>query len=674
MNKQELIKQIADKVKLSQKEVELILNNLFQKIENNTANGQVTTFKNFGTFFAKKRKARTIKVFGKELMQIAEKQTVGFRFSRNFKKIIAAIVIKNDAEIKEKNKEKAIFENIATKNYKAKEGGKITELITGNRKNSTREERTFELSYRGKIGYEVVKDFVQWTDKPNYPIISLPTQDALVLEAYTPKNNSTKGVCENLFYEELTKYFTDIRRDLILPIKDRKYGYQPDLVYVDESCNLFIDIEIDEPYDGVTRKPTHYHNSYDTARDYYFNEQGWVVVRFTEEQVYKEKQACCKKIAELVDKLTKSSLLTKFEDVFDLTPAKSWTFEEAQAMASAKYREQYLGILFSETQEEEEIEIESYGNANQTTEISKIASLKILDIAFSPSLLQKKQEIEQLVGKHIRFDYGKNDVTDLIKIIRVEQNRNQLFMLGYSLIDNAENRYELRLIENFEVIENPILMQGTTPQEIEACLDFAIENFRAVFIHYEKISGEKSKRTLSNIFFYNTDYKKLEYHWLEYVKYIRNWELKNSQSWDKEYLCVYCHSSIKDANGRTFITNFIKAIQVLNTNYTDYETMAFINSLGWKNLFLNQFYKAKENFLRALSIIPENLTVLGNLAHTYLLLGEYNKAIDIYNTHKGKKLSEKTSWEDMVKSDFAEFQKAGITCNDFEKVLALLKN
>ncbi len=112
MNKQEIIRHITAKVNLSQKEVEAILKHLLQKIENNTAQGRNTVIKNFGTFFAKKRKARTIKVFGKDLIQIAEKQTVGFRFSRNFKRKIATIAIKNDAEIKEKNNSIAIFENI----------------------------------------------------------------------------------------------------------------------------------------------------------------------------------------------------------------------------------------------------------------------------------------------------------------------------------------------------------------------------------------------------------------------------------------------------------------------------------------------------------------------------------------------------------------------------------
>ncbi len=520
---------------------------------------------------------------------------------------------------------------------------------------------------------------MQWTDKPNFPIISMPLKDALVLEAYKPKNNSTKGVCENLFYENLTSHFTDIRNSLVLPIEKKKDGYQPDLVYVDESFNLFIDIEIDEPYDGITRKPTHYYNSSDRTRDYYFNEKGWLVIRFTEKQVFCQTKSCCKKIAEVVDKLINTTLLTKFEDIFDLTTEEQWTFEEAEKMALENYREEYLGIEFSgEHIESEELIIESYGNSNQTQTLPQNAKINILAIEFTTELLQKKQQLENLIGKHIRFEYGKNDVTDLVKIIRVEQNRNQLFMLGYSLIDNAENRYELRLIESFEVIENPILMEGNTKEEIEACLNFAIENFKAIKIVYSNKDNEVRTRSVSKLQYENLDGE----YYPNYIGYLLH-TIKNMDTiYKKDIVRGYCYFRVEN---RYFYLPYIKSIQILNTEYTGVTLLKLIdisnkqqlqkyNSLGWKNLFLQQFYKAKEDFLKALSIIPDNIMVLGNLAHIHLLLGEYEKAIHIYLAHKGRNFNETTKWEDMVKSDFAEFQKAGIVCNDFEKVLALLEN
>ncbi len=586
MNKQEIIKQIADKTKLSQKEVAKILDKLLQTIQENTEKGQTTTFNNFGSFFVKPRKARTIKVFGKELLTIAATKTVGFRFAKKFKKTIAEIIIKPEqiepenkviAKPEKENKEvtksinkdsKKSDDEIETKTYTS-ESGKFGELITGKRRNTPKEEIEFELNYRGKIGYEIVTDFVHWTDKPSFPIISMPLKDALVLEAYKPKNNSTKGVCENLFYENLTSHFTDIRNSLVLPIAKKKYGYQPDLVYVDESFNLFIDIEIDEPYDGITRKPTHYYNSYDRARDYYFNEKGWLVIRFTEKQVFCQTKSCCKKIAEVVDKLINTTLLTNFEDIFDLTTEEQWTFEEAEKMALENYREQYLGIEFSgEHTESEELIIESYGNSNQTQTLPQNAKINVLAIEFTPELLQKKQKLESLIGKHIRFEYGKNDVTDLVKISEVTQNRNQLFMLGYSLIDNQMNKYELRLIDGFEVIESPILMQGKTISEIAACVDFAMENFKSICISYHSSSkNEFTNRTVSKLsFIVVVDDEPIRNPSKNYINYLSALRAEIFYSIKKDVI-GYCHKAKED---RWFVNDGrIKSIMVLDTQYTD---------------------------------------------------------------------------------------------------------
>jgi hypothetical protein len=46
---------------------------------------------------------------------------------------------------------------------------------------------------------------------------------------------------------------------MVIPHFNRPY--EPDIVLFDKERNLYIDIEIDEPYDGYYRYPTHNLNS-----------------------------------------------------------------------------------------------------------------------------------------------------------------------------------------------------------------------------------------------------------------------------------------------------------------------------------------------------------------------------------------------------------------------------
>lgn len=59
-----------------------------------------------------------------------------------------------------------------------------------------------------------------------------------------------------------------------LPILNRNYSYRPDFCLYWAKKQLYIDIEIDEPYDIVSRKPIHYQGNGDNLRDRYFIRNG----------------------------------------------------------------------------------------------------------------------------------------------------------------------------------------------------------------------------------------------------------------------------------------------------------------------------------------------------------------------------------------------------------------
>jgi hypothetical protein len=126
----------------------------------------------------------------------------------------------------------------------------------------------------------------------------MPKQNA-VLKLPRAGRSNQKGYKENDFFNQLKTYISDIEitNNVHMVIPNFKKPYEPDIVLFDKNLNLYIDIEIDEPYDGYYRYPTHYINPEDEAkqdniRDLFFTESGWIVIRFTEKQVHCQPYDC----------------------------------------------------------------------------------------------------------------------------------------------------------------------------------------------------------------------------------------------------------------------------------------------------------------------------------------------------------------------------------------------
>jgi|GEM_PF-1592458 len=110
------------------------------------------------------------------------------------------------------------------------------------------------------------------------------------------------------------------------------------------SNGLGLQIEIDEPYVGTTREPHHcWDNDKDTKRDYYFLDQGWVIIRFSEWQVVTNPGGCCGAIAAVIIQLTDDRSLTKLAELGKgLEPDSQWSAQQSSLMEKLKTREKYL--------------------------------------------------------------------------------------------------------------------------------------------------------------------------------------------------------------------------------------------------------------------------------------------------------------------------------------------
>jgi tetratricopeptide (TPR) repeat protein len=95
--------------------------------------------------------------------------------------------------------------------------------------------------------------------------------------------------------------------------------------------------------------------------------------------------------------------------------------------------------------------------------------------------------------------------------------------------------------------------------------------------------------------------------------------------------------------------------------------------LGWYQLFNRKPREAVAASLKALELSPDDAVVIkANLAHGYLFDNQFEKAKAIYLENKNAKLHDGRAFSQAVLDDFKEFQEAGITHPDMEKIKALL--
>lgn len=171
-----------------------------------------------------------------------------------------------------------------------------------------------------------------------YPLVFVgnSTNAQLPEESY----NENKGKSEAYFLTYLHKYFPKkVQIDLAVRIKSAYY--YPDFTLIFPEYDLFVDIEIDEPY-NYKGKPTHTIGSDDT-RNNFFVQAGWVVIRFTEEQVMRQPSQCCKFIAATVAQIAQEpQIKIAFEKIPSLSLLPStWSEQQAREMHASNTRRSY---------------------------------------------------------------------------------------------------------------------------------------------------------------------------------------------------------------------------------------------------------------------------------------------------------------------------------------------
>jgi hypothetical protein len=94
-----------------------------------------------------------------------------------------------------------------------------------------------------------------------------------------------------------------------------------------------------------------------------------------------------------------------------------------------------------------------------------------------------------------------------------------------------------------------------------------------------------------------------------------------------------------------------------------------LNSKAWESLLKKDYSGAIAFCEKGIELDDSYLYLKGNLAHGYLLNGEFEKAREIYLKHLGSNLNNETSWLKMIEMDFAEFESKGIKSEGMYRIL-----
>jgi nucleoid DNA-binding protein len=233
IGKRELVRIIANSTGFSQKKARTALNAFFSMIKEDIIANKKSSIPQIGSFVVKERKARKYKNIRTGDIQYSQhRQSVIFRSSsllkdilNNHKAVEGSMLIKSQPS-RGKNK------------YYIEDGTNCKVFVS--RPNP---EQTEDL----RIKYIPIRSLV---NEESYPIVLMPQTNSL-LKLPREGRSDVRGYKEKDFLNELQRADLpiSISIDKHLSILGRTLPYEPDFVLFDRDLNLYIDIEIDEPYD-----------------------------------------------------------------------------------------------------------------------------------------------------------------------------------------------------------------------------------------------------------------------------------------------------------------------------------------------------------------------------------------------------------------------------------------
>lgn len=151
-----------------------------------------------------------------------------------------------------------------------------------------------------------------------------------------------KGASEDYFVKKLRKLTNwDVYTEQKVPV-GTKFFYPDIIIGINE---IYINVEIDEPYAGNDGTPIHYvednflRTSIDKDRNDYMTRNGWIVIRFAEEQIFLHTDECIEYIAKVIDSILKGKGEITVSEQFI---KDKWNKEQSYKMSYKRFRRTYV--------------------------------------------------------------------------------------------------------------------------------------------------------------------------------------------------------------------------------------------------------------------------------------------------------------------------------------------
>ncbi|WP_308595378.1 hypothetical protein [uncultured Parabacteroides sp.] len=322
--------------------------------------------------------------------------------------------------------------------------------------------------------------------------------------------------------------------------------------------NIFLDIEIDEPYEGINdiknRKPTHFRFA-DVNRNNEFKNRGWIVVRFAEIQIHQNPDGCCRFIADVI-----KSIYPQFNIPLGLMVAKriepvlQWTKELALNWSAQNYREQYLGIeqfgympIIQETDfvliQDEEIEKEVVDDKSiSLSEKNGISTFpqNIIDIAIR-------------TNKYIVFQYEKDKT--IVKPTKCKEN----VIAGYCYVKNMIRSFDISKMEDIH-LKNEYYTLRLSASELGIQTVANMMNIIIPDHKYVRMEYTKPARSFVDMDTETNELIQKQTKAETSIRTISDIQL-DTEGWGENYIRAYCH---KREEERTFYFGRISLLEILD--------------------------------------------------------------------------------------------------------------
>ena len=651
MNKKKLIREIANRTGFSICISKKIVDSLIQTICCALKRGERVSLKDFGVFCnIEKQSKRYYDIPAGKIKTYPTKRVVKFIPYKRFKErlFIKTLDFRKEDDGSIGNSivlEKKIFSAPLNSKIRTSEKNYTNvKPIFGEKNVSQRVTRqaeidTSDLFFEGNFLFD---HFIGEGEHNKFPSIKVSHEGTPILVPRIDKIGATIGVMEPVLLAHLYNMCKEINgikilENVKLPILNRNYSYRPDFCLYWKEKKLYIDIEIDEPYDIVSRKPIHYLKNGDDLRDRYFIRNGWCVIRFAEQQIKDNIEGVINYIKRVLRWLTEDSEIQFYKDTLD--SIDRWSYEEAIEMSSSNVREHYLDLPHY-VSPDESLSIDNVSGLRQ--DISTFIK-PAEDILPELATIQKECEWLSIVNnvKQSNCEYcivtrvnGYHWIFTCESLKILSKGEQSIITgespLGFDVNFPLEDLVEIAPLKN--LFSDVHWENHSSIEDLEKILFDTIANGKPIWIAYNSDNSGFSTRFLSNLAYCNISYYDVVYydaphiglgHCLKYGMY------------SLTHFHAFC-SNRKEfrmfaADGR------IQELKVLNCDHVYYWNEEYANSFA--RLVMHPYepnngHAFFENADEILRIMPRNefesLLLQGNLANFQVMKGEISKAIATY--------------------------------------------